>query len=1221
MLNTWKMLKVFVSSTFLDLELERDRLHQIFEKIEQQILQRRLTICSYDLRWRDRSSTEHVVDWCIRMVEQCDYFIAILGNRYGWVPEKGVDGENNQENFSVTEMEVRKALETIPKERRFFCFTSTDEEKSDNFAAIQKLKNFLEEQQETIFYCDDVNQLLQNVEKNFQSIVDNDYPNAPQIQKPLSYRDTLRNLLAEKLHRFCGRKQYLQQLHSFAESKNRNNYLCIEAMAGTGKSALLAKFICERKGTQIPIIAHFMGMGRDSRQISGIIRNIAEQLHVWRILNEIPEDLASLLPAVKSSLENITQPMILIIDGLDEAADNARDLLWLPRSLSENVRVILSSRPADTLDRLQTFPFVKTIQLQPLTTNETNEIINIFSKKHRTSFSENDTDILHKRAAGNPLYLKVALEELALSGMAVGQLALSIEALFEQIVERLEKEFAQKFPTLQMPATEMINLYLGLIAAGENGILEKEIKDILSVGDDFILSVRKSLRTFIVQRQDFLNFFHPQFELAIKMRQGKSGMRTCHQKIAEYLQNKSYKYYRTLEELPYQLQWAEQYQDLLKTLTQFEFLQAKCNAKMVAELKNDFHFALQGQVVKLRESSHCEIAPGIEVDRKTIQLLDRALGMDGQFLQSHPQCLFQTFWNYGYWHDHSNSSTHYNQNDASCPWNKDHSKLSTIVEYWQQHQTKTPWIRSKRPLPTRLDSPVLNICQHEQPVTGIDISSDGTKAASGSYDCTLRVWDLRSSKILLEHTYVAPVNDVRFSPDGGTIYSAGLQVDIWDVTRGEKIKSIGEPNLMITKLALSVDGSLLAIATADQRVIVYNTTTQDQVACFSGYTHAISNMSISPNLKFIATGCYDNTMKVWDLGTQQLTTTYQSEGIVSDVDFHPNNKYIALSTHISFQIWDISAQKIIYTHNLTAAPMSIAYSSDGGTLAVGAQQIFLFNTKDYSLNATLDGHDSIVGSIHFTPDSKKLISGSMDKTVRLWNTKNTGTNIQAPEHKFLVSAMAISQDGKYIASGSYDQNIILWDGETGKQQTEFTIGIVSCLQFSPCNQNLIIGTHDKKIHVWNLKNQSLTCTLLGHNQSITTLAVSGNTIASASEGNIFLWDIEQQTTIQQFEAHDIHVVKLEFSENQTLISHSYIEKKVWCLQKNECIKIQSLTTSIPSNDHSPYHIEVEDGITKISINKQTLYFPMALENICCVQGRIVGSCGSYPLILEPERIS
>ena len=106
------------------MEMARDRLVHIFNEIERNILSRQLTIRPYDLRWRDRHANEDISTWCLRQLEKCDYFIAILGERYGWRPPQCADGTANSQNISITEMEIRQALSGIDKKRRFFCFFS-----------------------------------------------------------------------------------------------------------------------------------------------------------------------------------------------------------------------------------------------------------------------------------------------------------------------------------------------------------------------------------------------------------------------------------------------------------------------------------------------------------------------------------------------------------------------------------------------------------------------------------------------------------------------------------------------------------------------------------------------------------------------------------------------------------------------------------------------------------------------------------------------------------------------------------------------------------------------------------------------------------------------------------------------------------------------------------------------------------------------------------------
>ena len=95
-MHIWKTLKLFVSSTFLDLEIERDKLSTTFNSISQKLVERHLSFIPYDLRWREKDSRESLASWCNEMVLKCQYFLGILGYRYGWRPPKNWKGEDNK---------------------------------------------------------------------------------------------------------------------------------------------------------------------------------------------------------------------------------------------------------------------------------------------------------------------------------------------------------------------------------------------------------------------------------------------------------------------------------------------------------------------------------------------------------------------------------------------------------------------------------------------------------------------------------------------------------------------------------------------------------------------------------------------------------------------------------------------------------------------------------------------------------------------------------------------------------------------------------------------------------------------------------------------------------------------------------------------------------------------------------------------------------------------
>jgi len=154
---------------------------------------------------------------------------------------------------------------------------------------------------------------------------------------------------------------------------------------------------------------------------------------------------------------------------MDEIEEGGRDLTWLPQNMPSTVRFILTTRPVDILNTLKDLPHMESLELTNLESEEIQQIINSYNEKNKLGLSNEDSLILEKRAAGNPLYLKVALDEITTSGIAVGQLELSVENLFEQILKRLEEKFGK--PVLEG--------YLGLIAAGRMGVAESELQELM----------------------------------------------------------------------------------------------------------------------------------------------------------------------------------------------------------------------------------------------------------------------------------------------------------------------------------------------------------------------------------------------------------------------------------------------------------------------------------------------------------------------------------------------------------------------------------------------------------------------------------------------------------------------------------------------------------------------------------------------------------------------
>ena len=199
-----------------------------------------------------------------------------------------------------------------------------------------------------------------------------------------------------------------------------------------------------------------------------------------------------------------------------------------------------------------------------------------------------------------------------------------------------------------------------------------------------------------------------------------------------------------------------------------------------------------------------------------------------------------------------------------------------------------------------------------------------------------------------------------------------------------------------------------------------------------------------------------------------------------------------------------------------SAVWSVAFSPDGARIVSGSLdktlRLWDANTGQ-PIGAPLTGHTDMVDSVAFSPDGRRIASGSDDKTVRLWDA-DTGQPIGAPltGHTDEVWGVAFSPDGRRIASGSADKTVRLWDTGTGQPigapltgHTDPVYGVA----FSPDGKRIVSGSNDKTVRLWDADSgKPIGAPLTGHTDTVLSVASSpdGHRIVSGSRDNTLrLW--------------------------------------------------------------------------------------------------------------------
>ncbi len=443
---------------------------------------------------------------------------------------------------------------------------------------------------------------------------------------------------------------------------------------------------------------------------------------------------------------------------------------------------------------------------------------------------------------------------------------------------------------------------------------------------------------------------------------------------------------------------------------------------------------------------------------------------------------------------------------------------------------------------------------HTDNVTTLTFSPDERTLASGSWDGSVKLWDLERGALLWMDRHTNSINAVAFAPDGRLLASGGddALVQLWDATSGTNVQALAGQGGAVYALAWSPDGKLLASSGFDGRIRVWELQGTQPATCVQtlpGHTHWVTGLAFAPDGAQLASASWDRTVRLWDMasGGCLQTLTGHTDRMLR-VAWSPDGRMLASAGFDqTIWLWDVernSYQAALHGH--TADVYAIVFTPDSRSLLSGSEDgtVRVWDVESGQCVRIMQGYAVSLYDIAWSPDGTQLASGGTDMLVTIWDVASGTSRRVLRGHSQIVHGVTWSPDGRLLVSSGWDNTIRLWDPATSAclqwlRDPDAVDTIFQGVAWSPDGRLLACGSYMRGVQVWDAtartrrwvgRTQPTKIRRVAWSPDCTRLASGGD------DGSVCLWDASDGTLLQRLQGHSGMVACVAWSPDGTRLA-------------------------------------------------------------------------------------
>ena len=271
-------------------------------------------------------------------------------------------------------------------------------------------------------------------------------------------------------------------------------------------------------------------------------------------------------------------------------------------------------------------------------------------------------------------------------------------------------------------------------------------------------------------------------------------------------------------------------------------------------------------------------------------------------------------------------------------------------------------------------------------------------------DATIRIWDTATGKHL--HTlegHLAGISTIAWSPDSKTLASGSddKSIRLWDVSTGKAHPHpLQSHSNYVYALSFSPRGNILASGSYDEALFLWDVRTTRLMRSLPAHSDPIGGVDFIHDGTLIVSCASDGLIRIWDTATGQClrTLVHEDNAAVTSVRFSPNGTFVlAWTLDSSVRLWNYKEGRCVKTYQghknekySIGGAFGVYHNEDKteerAFVVTGCESgdIYSWDVQSKEILQRVEGHEGVVLGVDTWRRGGLMVSGGLDKTIRIW---------------------------------------------------------------------------------------------------------------------------------------------------------------------------------------------------------------------------------------------